>query len=125
MPLTLEPNATYEYILESDRDKPTPQPVFVFRFVTCREWRDLVALEDVFDAGTTAIEKLSAMLAAVKTSLVSWRHVTTTDGVTIDYDPERLEDIVTQVEASELMRAALRNQQPTEQDKKKSESPSA
>ncbi len=121
MPLTLEPNATYEYILETDRKKPeNERPAFICRLLPGCEWRKLAKLTDAHDEAKSVAEKLDTCYAAIEMGLVDWKNMVTTDGAPIPFDGKKADEILTMAESLDLMQAIL-DQNKTELDKKKSE----
>ena len=124
MPLVLEPDSTYEYVLTNDAGKPKEkQPTFIFRYLSSRKWREVADLSDSFDKDDSGNAAMDAVFEAIKKTLAGWRNMTEPDGRPVDFDIEKLEDIVTPGEAMELLRAAV-SQMPTVDDKKKLDSPS-
>jgi len=131
MPLVLEPNATYEYVLDCDKEKPADkQPTFIFKYLSSREWKTAAKLSDKFDKkldsakdGEIGDVAVDAVFEAIKIPLTGWRNMTMPDGREIEFAAEKLEDILTPSEAMELMRAAI-DQLPSAKDKKKFDLPS-
>lgn len=125
MPLVLEPDSTYEYVLSNDAGKPKEkQPTFIFKYLSSRKWRELARLSDKFDKDTAGDEgdaAMDAVFEAIKMALVGWRNMTWPDGKEVEFDPDKLEDILMPDEAIELMQAAV-SQLPTAEDKKKLDS---
>lgn len=100
MPVLLETNQEFDVVLESDKNKVNP-PKFVFKALSCRDWRKLAKLADAISAGSTddAIDTIFGML---KIGLVNW-DLLTANGSKIPFNPDDLEDIITLSEANELL----------------------
>jgi len=126
MMLALDPAQTHEARLRED-----PDAVFVFRFLTGREY--IGALE--VDARRKASEPLDpevtlAVYEALRVNLVGWHHLTArrTPGgepAPVEYDPARLEDVTTAAEAWELFYQSIAQGRLSVPEKKGSGSPSA
>ena len=97
MPLCLDPSATFEGCLDSDRHLPDDaRPAFVFRAMPARAFREFAKLgrltrEQMEAMGGEAV--WDALFAALDGALVSTRHCGA---------PESLEDLLTIDEAWEL-----------------------
>ncbi len=113
-PIAVDPEATFDVVLESDKGKDRP-PTFVFRQVTCRKWRELAELADQIETRKlgTAVEGLDVTLKALRSTLIGWRDMAGLDGVEIPFDAEKIEDLLTMREVTELMYAGLEGSQPT------------
>jgi hypothetical protein len=124
MPLVLEPDSHYDYVLDCDKSKPKEkQPTFIFRYLSSRKWREVAQLSDSFDKDDSGEAAIDAVFKAIKKTLAGWRDMNGPDGEEIEFNADKLEDIVTPAEAMELLRAAV-SQMPTAEDKKKLDSQS-
>lgn len=124
MPLVLEPDSTYEYVLSCDKSKPEEkQPTFIFKYLSSRKWREVAKLSDTFDKDDSGETAIDAVFEAIKKTLTGWKNMNEPNGQEIKFDAGKLEDIVTPSEAMELLRAAV-SQMPTVDDKKKFDSQS-
>lgn len=124
MPRALEPNLTFDVVLESDQDKPTAeQPAFVYRTLNGREWRKMAALSDRMDAGgfSSSGEPLDVIFDVCSIGLVGWRNMNGPSGE-IAFNPKDLDLLIDPIEAQELMREVMKGNQVSPSDKKKSES---
>jgi hypothetical protein len=118
MPLILEPESTFEYVLDYDKAKPKDkQPTFIFKFLSSRKWKEIAGLSDIFDKGESGEAAVDVVFKAIRGSLTGWRNMKNPDGSEITFDADLLDDIVTPAEAVELMQAAV-SQMPTAEDKK-------
>lgn len=127
MPLALEPNETFDVILESDKDKPREnQPRFIYQYLTCRQWRHVGEFDDRLQkikkdktAGTNNM--MDEIVKTATTNLISWVNMVHPNSGPIPFDIAKFEDIVTMPEAQELI-AKILAQRPSFLDKKKLDS---
>jgi hypothetical protein len=109
MPLALEPNETFEIILESDKDKPREtQPRFIYRHLTCRQWRIIAGFRDRLeelkkDTSATLDKAMGELIKTATTNLVRWVNMIDLQGNPVPFDIEKFEDIVGLAEANELI----------------------
>ena len=106
------------------------KPTFIFRYISARQWRKIAELNDRFFAiaaedvkADAAEDLLNIPFDVIRKLITGWRNLKGIDGKTIDFDPDKLDDILTQAEAIELMIASMQ-QIPSVEDKKKLDSPS-
>jgi len=119
MPILTDPRAKIEYILKSDRDRPAnDQGVFIFKILTAALWKKVAAHSDAFDKSQTGAETLDCAIAVIKEVLVGWRNLK------LDFDLNKIEELLTPAEITELMQASIAQQIITVEDKKKLDSPS-
>ena len=121
MPIAMDPDARFRYVLESDRDRPDPL-TWIFRVRTCRAMREIIEAVDKIDALQSGTEAgggdvLSASLDLLRSELVA---VENGPG---GFDLADLDALITPAEVNELITALIRQgQEPA--DAKKSKSPS-
>ena len=99
MPLPLDPNETFEAVLEHDLAKPeTERPTFLFRYMSLRAFRETswLADDDKRIAALSMIELLAALLDVIRSKLAGWRNMG------IEFDPSRLDELITYREAWQL-----------------------
>lgn len=125
MPLALDPQETFDLVLESDQAKPeAEQPTFTFRYLSNREWKQVAKTTDKLSE--LRKEGLDNMLTSIeeglKVGLVDWKNIKDRDGNSIPYDPARLDDIIIQAEMFELLFAVRDKTCLGYLDKKKLES---
>jgi hypothetical protein len=119
MSLACEPNATYEYVLRSDKDKPVEkQPAFIFSYVSARRWKELCGIYAEFDKSKTGKEGIDKAIEFIHLTLVGWKNIFSIEGVEIPFAPDKLADIVSMPEVMEL-REAVMAQGVSAADKKK------
>lgn len=105
-PLALDPEATFEVILESDSEKPAP-PAFVFRYLSNRDYRRVARFSDRIHAlPSDAIDQLCDEIEqTLMIALVGWRGmVDPATGEEIPFSAENLGRIIDPVEAGELLK---------------------
>jgi len=124
MPLTCDPDSTYDVVLEIDKDKePDKQPKFIFQYLTGRKWKEVANLSDAFDEAKGGAAMLDLAFDTIKVALIGWKNLTNSKGEDIPFNLNELDNILTMTEATELMQAAV-SQNVTVEDKKKLESQS-
>ena len=123
MPIASDPNATYEFILSTDKDKPeAEQAVFVLRYLTCTKWKEVSKMYDAFTAGANDLEsQFEAAIGVISAGLVEWENLKYPDGKPVCVPESNLLDILGIEELTELMQAVLA-QSVSDEDKKKLES---
>ena len=117
MPLILEAKRTFKVVLETDKEKEN-RPYFEFKYLSGRKWKEVADEADAIDDSGSGRAAIDQLFKCLQLGLVGWGFMT--DPVTdepIDYDPERLDDIVTIKEAHELL-AKFRNQDFEADDQK-------
>lgn len=95
MPICLDPNFTFELVLDSDAGKENAT-AFVYKALSCREW---MAKAERCDQLTVGGGEELAKLAAF--GLVAWKNID------LPFDADRLADILTPFEAYELIQKHL------------------
>lgn len=139
MPLTLDPDATFDFVLESDQREDVPRenwPTFVFRHLPIRDMRVMETLaetigKDASGGARTGAETLDALCALVTERLVGWRNMVrrsadpAREDQIIPYSPDELDSLVTMPEAWLLYHGILNGGMPTVDDIKKFVSPSS
>jgi len=115
--LATSPGQTFEVSLEADKDKSKKnRPVFIMRVLTCNQWRSLAKMHDDFFVADES-DSLAKAFEIIKKCLVGWKNVG------VDFDFAVLGDLVSMPQVTELMQLAV-GQRPTDDDRKKSDSPS-
>jgi len=123
MPIALDPKRTFTVTLESDRDKPVEtRPLFVCRYLTARQWKEIARLQDGIDESAGGAEALERIIEAIAMGLVGWENMIAPDGERVPFDAHDLDTLLTMPEAMELFQKMLAQQQLTGADAKKSES---
>jgi hypothetical protein len=128
MPIACDPNATYEFVLQCDQEKPEPRATFLFRHLIMRQKRAYRKLgqrkdNELRDLGADqVIEKLYECLAQV---LVGWRDLKDAAGAAVSFPAAEalqslLDSCLTEGELWELYWAAIH--ELSESDRKNFES---
>lgn len=120
MPRRCDPNATFKVVLHSDAGKQI-RPAFIFRFASVKEWKELTEVSDRIDISTDAAKMIDEVTASVKKFINGWENLTEPGGAEIAYDIDKLEDLLTPSEITELLMGMVA-QIPTIDDKKKLDS---
>lgn len=115
MPVAIDPDATFRTWLRSDADKD-PRPEFEFRYLTNRQWGEIARIQDGLEEYEDGIKAMDAIFDLLKKYLVALHNMG-------DYTADRLEDLLTNHEAQELVVKISRNSEPTEDDLGKSDLP--
>ena len=129
MPLATDPNRTFKVSLSSDMETPAEtRPVFVYRYSTGRQWREACEfsrqIKDAKSDTEMPFDNIDQLFDRLREKLIGWENMTDPDtGEVFAFDGGRLEDILNLSEAFELLQLKL-TQSPTDDDKKKLESPS-
>jgi len=102
--IALEPNETFEIVLKSDEGKPREgQPRFIYRYLTCRQWRRLARFQDQLELQKNADNVMDAIIEAATTNLIGWVNIIDTQTGPVPFDIKKFEDIVTMFEAQEII----------------------
>lgn len=107
MPLATNPNRRFWVTLESDAYLPEAErPRFQYRFLTGAEWERVAALLDGLDTSPGVGKAVETIFAAATTGLADWDRIVGPDGEALAFDPARLKEVLTVVEALELANKA-------------------
>lgn len=111
MPRALEPGATFDVVLESDKDKPKEtRPTFVYGALSGRQWRELAALWDAIDTTPGAAAQCDLLFNAARTNLKGWRNMVNPEtGNAIAFDARDLDKLIDVAEAHEIIGALRTN----------------
>ena len=120
MPIAIDPNETYSYVISTDRAlPPETQPTLVFHFPTGRQQIQIADLFDRADNATSTKESLTLRFEAVRVILAGWHNFTDREGNAVEYDPARLEDVLSDNDLTELHARLLREMSMAELEKKR------
>lgn len=121
MSLAADPNQTFEYSLVEDMKLPQEQrPVFLIKFLTTRQWRQLVEFREKIKNITSGEEMNMAVIEQVKPYIRGWRNVKNPDsGEAVSFSPDKIEDVLSIENMYELISAENNRQFLTAEDKKK------
>lgn len=124
--IAMDPQQQIPISLKSDQAKPAAsRPTFYARVLTAREHAQASRLLDEAAKPGDAEASLNSLVALAKVTLQGWARVQDRGGNGVAFAPERLPDLLTTNELWELAVASITASSVTEDDKKKSESPSA
>ncbi|HIJ70652.1 MAG TPA: hypothetical protein HPP87_04725 [Planctomycetes bacterium] len=127
MPLATNPRARFEVVLESDKGLPEDRrPKFIYRYLTGHQQKEIADIIDSIGRAKFGKEGIDRIFRAAKIGLIDWQNICNGDGKPVDFDPEKLEQILGMTEALEMAQKVL-GQAPDFEDKKKldSQSPSS
>lgn len=116
MPLRADPNATLRIVLAADADKD-PQPCFIYRHLTYRQWAALDALRENM-AAQDAQKTIAEQFQWLTEGLVGWENIRL-DGQPLAFNADAICDVVTMFEAQEILLRRLSGAVPGLDDKKK------
>lgn len=114
MPIFLEPDQTFDVVLQSDRDKPKDrQPTFQVRSQSMRGHQSIAVVLDKLHEEDALVDDLFAITAEkLADVVVGWRNMGDVETGT-DF-----RDFLTYQEARELLTLAMHNQHVTPEEKK-------
>ena len=118
MPVALDPNETYDYVILTDRQRENP-PTLVFRFATCREQRKIAMLFDESDKADDVDASMELRCEAVGILLLNWRNFFDREGQPVPFNAEMLDSILSDNDLTELDGRLLKELSVSEMDKKK------
>jgi hypothetical protein len=105
-------------VLEYDLDKPTEsQPRFFAKQPTLNQQRILIGVLSSLHSGGELAEKFDAILDAAALLITGW------ENIPLPFTRENLGDVLSLEEIIEVLNYLVSQSQPTEDDRKKSESP--
>ena len=118
MPLALEPGLTFDVVLDSDKGKTDP-PVFVYRFLSGREWRTVAKMQDQLEGAKDADAVVDLVYQAAAVGLVGWSGMVDPEqpGAEIPFKIGDLDMVLGMTEAQELILKMMK-QTPTTDEKK-------
>lgn len=121
--LPADPDSVHRIVRRRDTDK-SPQPAFLYRYLSYRKWLELSRLQESLNqAPDDAPAQQEKWLTF---GLIGWEHVVDLDtGERLDFDPARIMDVVTMLDAQEILGLRLLANLPDMETKKKLPSPSA
>ncbi|MEO6077869.1 MAG: hypothetical protein ABIP54_03715 [Candidatus Andersenbacteria bacterium] len=122
MPIAISTSDTFQFVLLTDQSKQD-KPTFIFRYLSAKEYRQTAKLFTEREEVKTIddLDKLgNRTITVLKSYLKDWRNITDRDGKPMAYDPERLEDILSQLELREFEDRFLSEMVLNEHDLKKS-----
>ena len=126
MPKALDPEQTFDVVLDCDADKPAAErPTFMYRHLNGRQWRKLAALSDAFSSAGGGAAALDSIYEGVAIGLVGWRNMTDpATGKPIPFDAENIDLVLNPHEADELTAKVMAVGTPSPGEEESSESPS-
>jgi hypothetical protein len=119
MPLFLEPGQKYPIVLDSDADKPKEsQPTFFAKSQAMRGQQKIGEVLDRYhEPDITPGQLFDATIDVLNGVVVGWSNM---GG--IEFSSEAMKDVLSYIEAREILRKVMYNQHITADEKKSSES---
>lgn len=127
-PLALDPEATFELVLETDQDKPEGErPTFICRYLSNRDWQRIAHVNDnmqqIKEDASGVEEVLERLADALDRAVVNWRNMTDPQtGEEIPFSKENINRVLTVREVSELLQKVMKRNQLGPDAKKNSAS---
>lgn len=116
MPLGLDPQATFELSLDTDKEKPqATRPAFVFRFLTSRQFLKVQQLRAAAREEKDNAACLAKMDEALLIGLAGWKNMGD-----VAFSADAINDVLTIDERWELLESYLAEQRTSEVSKKAS-----
>ena len=124
MPKAMDSNQRHRVVLACDMDK-NPTPTFIYPFLTGRQQRQMLSIYESIDDGNAQADNISKAFDMASMFLRGWEHITHPDtGEPMEFDPKRLDEVCSVLEAMELSQRVMFGQTLDLMDKKKLDSPS-
>lgn len=119
MPIALEPGKRWPIVLESDKGM-SPEPTFYARALSMREQQRVAEVIDgAKDKSRSAQEVFAENLECLKNVIIGWSHmVDENNGEMIQFDSNRLCDVIDFHECRELLGQVLINGHVSHAEKK-------
>lgn len=111
MPKLLDPDCTFEAVLQDDKGKDNP-PAFVFKALSVRRFNAIVDAYESIDEVESESGKMKIIVNALRDGLVDWKNMGR------EFNVDDLDDILTIGEAVELLEYMLAGQQISGDDAK-------
>ncbi len=106
MPAALDPDNTFTIVLPDDQEKPDgKRPGFIYNYLTGRQWFKVTEVQELLPKCKSMAAVMDLVFGGCRIGLKGWENITGLDGKEIKFDPAKLEDILTLVEAQELATA--------------------
>lgn len=123
MPAGFDPRKVYKLSLDVYQGLPEAErPTFFYRRINGHEYNEISKVTDV--EGKTFAEQGEQIYNALKIGLTGWQHMTDpANEQPIDFDPNRIADVLDPVEAMELVNKRLFSARLSGAEKKTSDSP--
>ena len=110
MPILCDPKQQYPIVLESDKGKECPPTFFAYALSGRQQIANTDKIKQ-FRSDAEAFEFLPDLI-------VGWKDLKDADGIEIQFDPEKLVDVLTNKEAWELIRTIQQNEHLSVDEKK-------
>lgn len=118
MPIAMHPNKKFRIVLECDKNMD-PAPCFVYPYLTGAQQESLVETYNRIDDTSDQTSNFNRTFEAAGRHLLGWENLTDADGNAIPFAADRLKEVVSVMEAIELINKLFNQQSLTLDDKKK------
>ena len=108
--IALEPNKRkpLKVTLSGYDDLPEDKrPVFKFKRLSFRKFREVADVYDTMDENSSAAEALGKIAGVLKPALLGWENAYDFDGKPVAFDREKLEDVVEMDEGKQLLKGLM------------------
>lgn len=120
MPIATDPKATFNYVLDSDREKPEKgQPTFILKVLSASKTREAIQMNERLTGTESEVAQFDLIFDVIMLGVIGWRNMSMGNGQ-LTFDRENLLAVLTLAEATELMQAIV-HQEIALEDKKKLE----
>jgi hypothetical protein len=121
MPLSVNPNETFPYVLVTDREKPADErPEFFFRYLRASEADGVEKLFEASKAGETSEAVYGHAMAGILIALAGWRNVRYGNGKPLAFNHAEVGHALERADILELRDNLLYEMTLSRLDKKKS-----
>lgn len=130
----IDPKGTWELALSRHEEGFSPKPVFLFRIMSARQRREMIAAFEAADkeaesaklADASAAQRFfDAHVDAIRLQLAGWRNMVTVAGEPVgEYAIDKFEDVITDADLFELRARLAFSNLLSAQEKKSSGLPS-
>lgn len=124
MPISMDKDVRFSFVLLTDRVKEENVPTFYFSGLTVRAWRNLNKRAQAMDKKQNIEDALDELISMITDHLVDWENMTDPkNGQKMKFNKKKLGDLITMNEGWDLIQG-IKNQGVEVKDRKNSSSPS-
>ena len=110
MPIAMDKDTRFVYVLQTDRAKETNKPTFYFSALTMAAWRKMNQRAKQIDDCKNVEDALAELCSMITAHLVGWENMTNpATGQPLKFNKNKLADLITMNEAWELI-AGIKDQ---------------
>lgn len=119
MGLSVDTASTFDWVIVEDRAKPV-QRSLQFRFVSSRTLNAIRGHFQKAAEAQTTDHFIQETAAGIRLAIAGWTSLRNDHGELVDYDPARLDEVLTQGDFADVQRELLTQMTITEAEKKRS-----